>query len=95
MLIGVESEPVKRGKGIGFWQRLSINKLTTVHLMVGGDLFRLLGEFERFAPVAWTSLYFTVSGKSHETSEIITQCMKCIKNGLEEEEYSEIGREII
>lgn len=55
MLIGVESEPVKRRNGIGFWHRLSINKLTTEHSMVVGDLFRLLGELDRFAPVAWTS----------------------------------------
>lgn len=43
VLIGVESEPVKRGMD-GFWHRLSINKLATGHSMVGGDLFRLLGK---------------------------------------------------
>lgn len=31
----------------GFWHRLSINKLRTGNSMVGGDLFRLLGELER------------------------------------------------
>lgn len=79
MLIGVESEPVKRGNGIGFWHRLSINKLTTGHsiVMVGGDLFRLLGELERFAPVGSTSLYVTVSGKSLN--------VRNVKNGLQEE----------
>lgn len=47
VLIGVESEPVKTMDGFCLWHRLSINKLTTGHSVVGGDLFRLVGELRR------------------------------------------------
>lgn len=80
VLIGVESEPVKRGNWIGFWHRLSINKLTTGHsiVMVGGDLFRLLGELERFAPVGSTSLYVNRFRKKSQC----TKCKKWIGGGI-------------
>lgn len=62
MLIGVESEPVKTMDGI--WHRLSINKLTARHSVVGGDLFSLGLSGSLSDCSGSVDLYLTVQKKS-------------------------------